>query len=596
MRIILFIGLTITVSALIGCANLKSTEINSEYNKVASGVAGPWQLCPDDSQLSYFRKSGRELNSYADCFAGNVGQLLKQNKMQAYIRWLTMKGELHLAEEKLLIAVNLSADKDQWFKKLIELNVNQNNWNQALHYLKQSQLDINDHLRLVVEARTGQFSDSIDFNRVPAIFQASSYYSEGSTKQAKVNTVNGSGFELTRVDNAKSGVLAGESSMVASQDGQKVWLLWTDSSGPIEGSTEFNIWKLRSARSIDGGRTWLNDDFSINPENQFTFHFDPMTAYDPINDLMYAGGLTTEFSQTFFSSYYLKRWDLGTGIIEGPFQTEANLDKDWLAANQSGDIFMVDGLTNPNMKVSMNQGESFQDVFHGGGFLFPQPEFDLNDCLHIIDFRDFVRCDGQGSFETVVAPTTSFGLNLDTVLPGNFRAIATRLIGFHPNGDSFIVYPDLKTTESDQVVLWMTRSVDGNVWQAPWIISPDVPGDRFLPWFEIDSAGGLHLSYADTRNHVVPDGDPDAGIDMYYSYSEDLGQTWQETRVTPSTLMIPELTWGDYFFSDYLEMSVGNPGTVFMSFPWFDGTGDMDMYVAKKLTDLIFNNGFEELD
>ena len=64
--------------------------------------------------------------------------------------------------------------------------------------------------------------------------------------------------------------------------------------------------------------------------------------------------------------------------------------------------------------------------------------------------------------------------------------------------------------------------------------------------------------------------------------------------MTPSTLMLPELIWGDYFFSDYLEMSVGNPHAIFIAFPWFDGTGDMDMYVAKKITDdLIFMDGFE---
>ena len=587
-----FFWMLTTVFFVVGCAD----ENSKQTLQKTSQEVGPRQLCPNNSQLSYFRKSGRNLNTYAACFNEGVEQLLKQNKMKAYVRWLTMTQQFERAENELLKAVNLAADSDSWYKELVKLNVRQQQWQQALQYLKQTEIDENDHLRLIVEARTGEYSGDIDLSRVPAIFKESTFYPGKTAKQAIVRSNQSLGFELTRVDGADPGVLAGESSLVVSQDGLKAWLLWTESSVQIDPVSNLIFWHLHSAQTTDGGNSWLSNDFSIHPAVDEKFYFDPMTAYDPVNEVMYAGGLTNQFIPPHETSYYLKRWDLNTNVVSGPYETlVSSIDKDWLVVSQTGDVVMVDGITNQNFRVSMDQGETFQDMFHGGQFFSPQPEFDLNDCLHIIGFADFVRCDGKDGFESVQAPNTSLHLfDMDMYLPGTFRAIPLRLIGFHPNGDAFIIYPDLKTAQSDQVVLWMSRSADGDNWQTPWVISPDLPGDRFLPWFEIDSAGGMHLSYADTRNHVVPDNDLDVGVDMYYSYSNDLGQSWQETRVTPSTLMLPELIWGDYFFSDYFEMSVGNPDAVFMSFSWFDGTGDMDMYVAKKIIDdLIFMNGFE---
>jgi|GEM_PF-6292546 len=588
----LILVLVVSSLGLCGCADQENVKLLSKLSK---GI-GPVQLCPNDSQLGYFRKSGRVLDTFDSCFTEGVEQLLKQNKMKAYVRWLTMSKQYELAEQKLLEATSFDVYTDQWYTELVKLNVKQGRWDQALQYLEKTEIDKDDHLRLVVEARTGQYSDGIDFNRVPAIFQESTYQETGQAKQAAIVSNQGLGFNLTRVDDAAPGVLAGETSLVASEDGQNVWLLWTDSSGPADMINGVPHWRLRSAQTTDGGDNWLNDDFSIHPEIDEMYHFDPMTAYDPVNGIMYAGGLTTQFVSPFATSYYLKRWNLNTGLVSGPYETlVTSIDKDLLTVSQTGDVVMVDGIGNPNMRISSDEGQTFQDVFHGGDFLSPQPEFDLNDCLHIIGFLNYVRCDGQGGFESVVAPNTSLHLfDMDMYLPGSFRAIPLRLIGFHPNGDAFIIYPDLETPQSDQVALWMTRSTDGNNWQTPWVISPDVPGDRFIPWFEIDSSGGLHISYADTRNHVVPDNDPNVGVDMYYSYSNDLGQSWQETRLTPTTMIIPPLVWGDYFFSDYLEMSVGNPDAVFLAFPWFDGTGDMDMYVAKKITDdLIFMNGFD---
>jgi len=149
---------------------------------------------------------------------------------------------------------------------------------------------------------------------------------------------------------------------------------------------------------------------------------------------------------------------------------------------------------------------------------------------------------------------------------------------------------------SDDVAQWMSRSTDdGQTWDTPWIITPDIPGDRILSWIEIDENGGIHVSYMDTRNVVQNDSSPDAYLDMYYSYSTDKGQSWAETRVTPSSLFVPELIWGVPFIGDYNEMSVGNSESVFLSFPWSTESGEIDMYVAKKQRiDLIFRDGFEE--
>ncbi|MGJ8664641.1 MAG: sialidase family protein, partial [Marinicella sp.] len=348
--------------------------------------------------------------------------------------------------------------------------------------------------------------------------------------------------------------------------------------------------------SEDGGETWHNDDFSISPELKEVYHFDPMTAYDPVNGKMYAGALTTNFSGPDFKNIYIKSWDLNTDTHNGPFIQPINTDKVWMTTDNKGGLYMAEGLFKEYFLYSNDFGVSFEPVNTGvSGQISPYPEVDDSGCLHIIDYNGYKRCDGLGGFEAVDAPNTSLELfDMGDYLPGEFRALPLRLIAFHPNGQTFIIYTELAAKGSDQIAIWMSQSSDGIVWSTPWIISPDVAGDRFLPWFEIDQQGGIHVSYADTRNNLQPDNGPEAYVDMYYSYSNDLGQSWQETRVTPTPLEVPTLTWGGYFFGDYLEMALANSSTLYLAFPWFQGSGDMDMYVAKiQHDDLIFAHDFE---
>jgi len=105
----------------------------------------------------------------------------------------------------------------------------------------------------------------------------------------------------------------------------------------------------------------------------------------------------------------------------------------------------------------------------------------------------------------------------------------------------------------------------------------------------------MYVIFFDTRNGTQVDTATDATLDVFYQYPSDLGQTWQETRVTPVSFTTPTLVWGNYFLTDYISMSVTN-NDIYLAFPWSNQADHMDMYFAKKLNnrpDIIFTNGFE---
>ncbi len=523
------------------------------------------------------------MDAYQHCFSGDIATLIADGRLASKVKWLSIQNRETEAVSLLIAAMDHVSDTTSIHRQLTQLYAKQKNWQAAIHHLNQAQIPLNDPFRISIEIKAGDLSSGTDPALLPANYK--NYQRGVKPLRAVVLADTTTDFELTRVDQAEAGVLAGETSIRMSNDGQHIQVVWTDSSAEGIQVTD-QLWRLQSATSTDGGESWQNLALSAMPDVPDIFHFDPMTAHDPINQYIYAGGMTTSYVTPEAHSFYVYRWDYENDRHDGPFIFPGLVDKGWMAVADEGALWMVSGLGTV-MKVSIDFGENFTDVpVTDQSFFSPYPVYH-EGCLYVIDTDKMLQCEESNTGMTAItAPYSSFHQFIpDDVIPGSFRSIALRLLAFQPDGDMFILYPDEENFGTGKVSLWMSRSTDqGVTWEPPWIVTPNLPGDRFLPWMAIDKAGDIHLSYADTRNVSQNDASLDAHVDFYYSRSSDDGQTWHESRVTPTTLNVPDLVWGDYFFSDYLEMAVGNYGEVFMTFPWYPGSaGDMDLYVAKKV-------------
>lgn len=544
---------------------------------------GPQQVCPNDAQLGYYKKSNRPYQSFKSCFNASTEDLIKQNKLFSYVKWLEIQKDYKKAEQVLLDGTLFDQDNNQYYLELAKLSFIQKRWHEAENYINLAGVESDHPLIPRILARTGHNSSESSVLNAPYVFSSPR---KNTFKSAKVLVDNSTKFSLKRIDDASPGILAGETSITASADGKNILAVWTDNSGVYDDSSDRNYWRLRSARSTDYGQTWKNDPFSIMPENDDIYHFDPITAYDPITETIYAGGHTVNYFNSAENSIYIKNWDLQNNEIQAAnVHNWGFIDKGWLAVDPSGVLVLIEGLTGQRYWASNNKAASFFESNTGVSFTSPYPSYDKTGCLHIIDYTNYIKCDNEGGFINIDVPYSSLSLEvMGSYLPGTFRAIPLTFIGFGPDNTAYIVYPDLKSPDSNDIALWMTKSSDHVTWEEPFIITPNVTGDRFFPWMKVDDGGRIHLSYADTRSSEYNDGDLDVSFDMYYSYSDDGGSTWFETRITPYPLEISPnmLTWGTDFIGDYLELSVPNEKDVYLALPWYTESGDIDLYVAKK--------------
>jgi hypothetical protein len=284
------------------------------------------------------------------------------------------------------------------------------------------------------------------------------------------------------------------------------------------------------------------------------------------------------------------RWELDNDSNHGPFKTfMPSPDKGWIATNSIGDVYIAHY---HGIEKSIDHAQTFQRV-DGHIYSAPHPRINDNDCLIITEFNLATNCH---SISTKASSQEQITEVVSNDVPGTFRVFQFWQNAIHPNGDVYIVYMDYKSLGSNDLTIYMAKSTDeGSTFSEPWIIAADIVGDQFYPWIEIDSLGGIHVIYFDTRNGNKPDNSIDATLDIYYQYSQDFGQTWQETRVTPNSFTTPELIWSEYFLTDYLSMDVASDH-VYLAFPWSTQTNEMHMYFAKKLipaNDLIFSSGFD---
>lgn len=583
----------------------------NDFSKNINQLDGHNQVGPDIpcNNVKFMVQSKKitnaNLDNFSECFDDDIQSLHNRQLLLAKIQWLMRTKSPDVAEQLIEQSLQTIGEQKYLYEALVHINIRKKQWVEALDNLNTAEIAVNDDLRILVEGHLGRFSYGTDPQLIPAVFSMDNF--ERSTVAAVENGV----FELTRISDGNVNNINGEPAMATSANGENIWLSWTESGLPtsISGS-DYYWWRVKSAQSTDAGQTWQYIDMTPFPSIIERFHFDPMVISDDENGFMYAGLALKGFtgvggSSTENDGFYMYRWNFSNDVVNGPFETTGIdfIDKGWLSV-KNGNIYRTHAR---GLDLSTDMAESFTVQTDYGNFLNSYHNINPhdNDCLFITDINRVVTCDNNGDVLSITRNFSSLNLPLnffanDEDVPGTFRVAISIQNDIHPNGEIFVVYPDIDTqgggNGSTDIALYMAKSSDnGMTWSAPWIISSHSGSDKLVPWIEIDDQGGIHVVYFDTRHGQQSDTADVAELDLYYQYSNDLGLSWQETRITPSSLTTPELIWGDYFLSDYISMNVAN-GHINIAFPWSDTQGQMHMYFAQNqlnVSDIIFNNGFE---
>ena len=575
---------------LIALLTLTSCNKNLNLNN-NSANAGPMTLCPYGQEHSVIKKiDTSNRNELSDCYDYSLHYLLKNNLLSGKITWMQWAHSDEEIEYFIIHALEELGSIQILHKELSNIYIKQEKWNEALEQLNLAKIKINEPERLLVETNLNRYSEGTDLSLLPYI------YKNIPLERALVKENKSNSFQLQRISDGNSAVINGEPSITTSTDGQNIWLAWTDSgqSALINGF-DLNFWTMQSSQSRDGGNTWSSVSMDTLPGQIDRFHFDPMSVYDEANNIIYAGGMVKGFGPDWGATpddaMFFYRWELDNDTNFGPFKTFIPIpDKGWMATNANGDVTLAHW---QGIDVSTDKAETFNSSTEQY-FLAAHPRFLPNGCLFITDYNKVITCDGDT--EITLNHTFSSVMQSSDDVPGTYRVFNFAQNAIHPNGDIYVVYHDYKFTNSSDLNIQMVKSSDnGLTWSSPWVISSEINRDQFNPWIEIDNNGGIHVVFFDSRNGTEPDESTEATLDVYYQYSNDFGQTWTETRLTPNSFTLPELIWGDYFFTDYISLSVSD-NHVYIAFPWSDQDDQMHLYFAKKsiiIIDEIFSNGFE---
>ncbi len=331
---------------------------------------------------------------------------------------------------------------------------------------------------------------------------------------------------------------------------------------------------IRSFFSLttDGGETW--DEFVLRPPAQFqsSVEGDPMCAHDHRNGYLWAGAISFGFN----GGLYIARLDPGQSEFNDPVMmvVDGGVDKGWLAAGANPFAPGNPNLTklycafNFGLVSSDDLGDTWSGITSLGFGLGFLPRVGPDGELYILswDFEDGIQL--HRSFDggdTILGPdiiaTRMDVWGIDgTRFPGSFRVPPLNYMAVDPtSGDLYVVYFD--TTQvvagSTTVDLYFLKSTDrGANWTEPVAITQGDPGieDHFFPWLEVDANGRIHMVYFNSRGS---DQDSFGLIDAVYSYSDDAGETWSPSVLTPFPYNSEQDgNPGNTFIGDYLGLAL----------------------------------------
>ncbi|MCG3127563.1 MAG: hypothetical protein CHACPFDD_02426 [Phycisphaerae bacterium] len=346
-----------------------------------------------------------------------------------------------------------------------------------------------------------------------------------------------------------------------------VWNDWRD-------STASEIIRMGVAATIDGGATWT--DFLVRPPlaNQSSVEGDPMTAYDTRTGTLWVGAISFAGN----GGVFVARKNPGLTTFQPSVMARAtsSADKCWMAAG------IRPGLPNSTrLYIAFNQGVIWSDdmgatwtapksLGTGIGFL---PRVGPAGELYVAywDFGTGVllkrSLDGGTTItsHTIATRMVTWGTQDGSKFPGRFRVPPMNYLAVDPvSGTLYCVYFDQTSVDANgaNIDLYFTKSTNqGTTWTTPVVINGDSNprGDQFWPWLEVDQCGALHMVFLDTRGIVQADNTINGMFNAYYSYSDDGGATWAETKLTPAAFNSNNdgLNRSDQFMGDYLGLGLG---------------------------------------
>lgn len=375
-----------------------------------------------------------------------------------------------------------------------------------------------------------------------------------------------------RIDVNGGAAAANENSAASSRAGQDIIGSWNDWRA---GSQQNEIIRVGAAVSSDGGQTW--NDFTVRPpaSNQTSVEGDPMTAYDNRTGTVWVGGISFAGNGGLFVAKKTPGQNtFGPSVMA---RATGGADKCWMAAGPGPNdptktSFYI--AYNEGVIRSTDMGQTWSaPVALGSGIGF-NPRVGPNGELYVAywDFSTGVMLrrsfNGGVSFDPAIRIATrmdTWGTQDGSRFPGQFRVPPMNALAVDPtDGTLYCIYFDKTNQQSNgaNIDLYFTKSTDkGSTWSTPKVINRDAttPGDQFFPWVEVDATGRLHVSFWDSRNVVQNDGAVNGMFDQYYTYSDDKGQTWNETRLTPSSWNSNNdgLNRSNQFMGDYNALAYG---------------------------------------
>ena len=321
-------------------------------------------------------------------------------------------------------------------------------------------------------------------------------------------------------------------------------------------------------RSTNGGATWSS---AITLSNSFC---DPSVGWSSDGQIAYTTSLF--YSGSGGGAVY-RSTNAGVTWTQGPTFGTSNSDKEYMHVDFSPTSPYKD-----NLYIAWHEGNIQKFVRSTDKGLTFGPTLTLDSSYRGIgsditsdkdgnvyyffptstgarQVRVVKSTDGGASFAAGVKVADTMG-QYDFPLP----SMPSRRVFMYVSADAdlsdgpyansiYVAWPDTYAADNDNTAsanhsrVQVAYSRDGG---ATWHTSTPHPTsdgqsvDRYQEWLKVDQWGRVHVMYYDTQNSASRN-----GVDIYYSVSNDGGQTWEpQRRLTTATSpkLNSAMEWGDY--------------------------------------------------
>lgn len=313
-------------------------------------------------------------------------------------------------------------------------------------------------------------------------------------------------------------------------------------TNPVTGHDVYSGSQLYFAKSDDGGTTFPQITFSAGGDDQAIFNDKQWFAVQPGGDHMIATwsqfvGLATD------AIVYTESLDGGqTWTPEKVFRPGTDTDDptSGLGLPAAGQFSMpqyLPGATadDQQMDLSVIWWNGTHVLYAEGLLTSGGTEFGpVQSTFPVDSLKSEEGRDGTGP--------TEYRLSTYPVL-----AIDTS--GGECDGRRYVIWPDQPGEVNTDVETLVRYSDDGQTWSEAITVNDESRGDQIMPWIDVDPSGGVHAVWYDKRN------DPDnVKMDVYYGYSADCGETWNNVRVTETNFDgdLAHHQNGNTFIGDYI--------------------------------------------